>query len=193
MIGDKIKEARKNKNITQKDFANILNIPVSTLANYENNHREPNLEMIKKIAKALNISPDELITGKSLFDGSLGFMELSKLILNKSLESENPEIKYTLIEDVLNGILTVHQKNRPNFKTFEEYKKNISSYWEDVIVWYPINKINGFDLDTLEDNEITEVAMFLDLAFQTKILEIKNKRAKKNTFKKFFGDSKDDF
>lgn len=60
MLGDKIKQIRKDKHISQKDFAKILKIPASTLANYENNHRQPNIETLNKISNALGVSPVEL-------------------------------------------------------------------------------------------------------------------------------------
>ena len=56
MLGDKIKQIRKTKNISQREFAKILAIPVSTLANYENNHRQPNIETLNKISEALGVS-----------------------------------------------------------------------------------------------------------------------------------------
>lgn len=60
-IGDKIKNLRIQKKISQKDFAKKLDIPVSTLANYENNHREPKLETLSNIATALDISLSVLL------------------------------------------------------------------------------------------------------------------------------------
>ena len=60
MIGNNIKKIRKSKNMSQKDFANLLKIPVSTLANYENNHREPNIETLNKIAEVLGVTINEL-------------------------------------------------------------------------------------------------------------------------------------
>lgn len=60
-IGDNIKSTRLQKKISQKDFAKILDIPVSTLANYENNHREPGLEILDKISTALGVPLDDLI------------------------------------------------------------------------------------------------------------------------------------
>ncbi|MDF2881535.1 MAG: hypothetical protein K0R54_2092 [Clostridiaceae bacterium] len=61
-LGERIKKARKSKGLRQEEFARILEIPVSTLANYENNHREPRVEMLIKIAEALNIPIGGLIT-----------------------------------------------------------------------------------------------------------------------------------
>ena len=60
-IGDIIKLLRKEKGFTQKTFASEINIPRTTYANYEANKREPSIEMLKKIAKALEVPLDILI------------------------------------------------------------------------------------------------------------------------------------
>ncbi len=60
-IGTKIKELRKSKNIKQKDLAAQLKIPISTLANYENNHREPTAEILESISNIFDTTPLQLI------------------------------------------------------------------------------------------------------------------------------------
>lgn len=75
MIGNNIKKIRKTKQISQKDFAELLKIPVSTLANYENNHREPNIETLNKISQHLNI-PLKTLLADEIFE---------KEILNRSI------------------------------------------------------------------------------------------------------------
>lgn len=60
-IGANIKKIRLSKNINQKQFAKMLNIPISTLANYENNHRKPNIDILKKMSALLNISVNEIL------------------------------------------------------------------------------------------------------------------------------------
>lgn len=87
-LGDNIKKNRLNKGISQKDFAKLLNIPVSTLANYENNHREPKTEMLKKIAKALDVSLLSLVESEEID------IEEKRL---KKLENEVPEADRNLI------------------------------------------------------------------------------------------------
>lgn len=62
-IGDRIKNLRKKEGLTQKDMAQILKIPYSTYSNYENNNREPNKELLEKIADVLHVSIDFLIYG----------------------------------------------------------------------------------------------------------------------------------
>lgn len=63
-IGNRIKNLRIEKGISQKDMAEKLNIPRSTYSNYENDNREPSGEMLNKIATALNVPISDLINNK---------------------------------------------------------------------------------------------------------------------------------
>lgn len=60
-IGSKIKKARVSKGIRQKDMARKLGLSVSTYSNYENNYREPKLDIVEKICNALDMTIDELM------------------------------------------------------------------------------------------------------------------------------------
>ena len=61
-IGQKIKEARKNKNMTQEELGNIVGVQKSAIAKYESG-RVVNIKRstLQKIASALNIRPSELV------------------------------------------------------------------------------------------------------------------------------------
>ena len=65
MLGDKLKELRIKKappkGITQEAVANALGIPRGTYAHYELNKREPDTDMIKKLAEFFGVSTDELL------------------------------------------------------------------------------------------------------------------------------------
>lgn len=82
-IGENIKKYRKALNISQKDLANKLNMPISTLANYENDHREPNIETLNKIASILGITINDMVRNeeKTSNKNSIGirFLDRSKL------------------------------------------------------------------------------------------------------------------
>lgn len=54
----RIKELREINDIQQKELAAELNIPASTLSQYETGKREPNIEIVKKIANFFNVSTD---------------------------------------------------------------------------------------------------------------------------------------
>ena len=94
-IGTKIKEVRKKKGIKQKEMAKKLDIPVSTYANYENNHREPSTEMLDAIADVLGVSVSELLG----FDSFNSFINYLKSI-GYTVEIE-PEVLEWHYEDVV--------------------------------------------------------------------------------------------
>jgi transcriptional regulator with XRE-family HTH domain len=58
-IGENIKKYRIVKHMTQKELAEKANISRSYLADVENNRYNPSVEVLKSIAKALNISVDK--------------------------------------------------------------------------------------------------------------------------------------
>ena len=60
-IGSRIRSIRKNKGFTQIEVAHKANIAVNSLRNYESNKRQPNMEQLRAIANALDISLSELI------------------------------------------------------------------------------------------------------------------------------------
>ena len=60
-IGIRIKELRKSRNLTQRAFAERLNITKSTVAAYENGSRLPSYDVLLKIADAFHVTTDTLL------------------------------------------------------------------------------------------------------------------------------------
>lgn len=60
-LGEKIKNLRKDNNMTQSDLGKILNIAKSTISQYENNINTPDINMLKKISKVFDVSLDYLV------------------------------------------------------------------------------------------------------------------------------------
>ena len=60
-FGSRLKKARKDKNITQKELARVLGVAQSAIANYENNTRFPGLDILREISDFLNVSLDHLL------------------------------------------------------------------------------------------------------------------------------------
>lgn len=67
-IGSNIKFYRKNQNLTQKELATIVEVTDATINRYEQGQREPNLQMINKIAEALNVCANDLIADENTID-----------------------------------------------------------------------------------------------------------------------------
>lgn len=59
-----LKEIRISKGLSQKETADLLGVSFRTYQNWElldNNHREPDLGMLCKISKTLDVSIDYLL------------------------------------------------------------------------------------------------------------------------------------
>ena len=83
-IGSKIKQARICKGIRQKDMAEKLGLSISTYSNYENNHREPEFDTIKKACCILGMTIDELISNQPKIGG---WIPCSERLPEESLNS----------------------------------------------------------------------------------------------------------
>ena len=62
MLGDKIREIRLAKKISQVELAKILNVTKQSVSNWENENIQPSIEMLSKIADAFNVSTDFLLS-----------------------------------------------------------------------------------------------------------------------------------
>lgn len=60
-IGERIRQIRKEKNITQEELASKLNVKRSVVSKYENGIIGMRLETIKKIAEALGVHEAEIL------------------------------------------------------------------------------------------------------------------------------------
>ena len=61
MFGKRIKELREDKDLTQKEFSNILGISYRTLQSYESEAREPNITMLNNMADFFGVSTDYIL------------------------------------------------------------------------------------------------------------------------------------
>lgn len=60
--GERIKQARKNAGLSQKELGKKLGISPVMISQYENGIRNPKLESLQKIADALNVLMSDLLT-----------------------------------------------------------------------------------------------------------------------------------
>lgn len=60
-FNENLKEARLKSGLSQKDLSENIGVAKSTYSLYESGKREPNVDTIKKIASALNVSADTLL------------------------------------------------------------------------------------------------------------------------------------
>lgn len=61
MYGQKIRELRQEKNLTQLQLAEMLDTTASTVGKYEREFLQPNVDMIAKLCKIFDVSADYLL------------------------------------------------------------------------------------------------------------------------------------
>jgi transcriptional regulator with XRE-family HTH domain len=91
-IGQKITELRKQKDLSQTDFAKTVGVSREMIGRYERGEVMPSIEVAKKIADALDISLDYLAG-----DAKKAAMDKQTIKLIHDIEDLEPSIRDKLI------------------------------------------------------------------------------------------------
>jgi transcriptional regulator with XRE-family HTH domain len=62
-IGDRLRDLRVRRALTQEELADKADLGTNTVARLERNETEPHMSTLRKLAKALDIDPAELVGG----------------------------------------------------------------------------------------------------------------------------------
>jgi SOS-response transcriptional repressor LexA len=100
-IGERIKSRREGLKLSQQALAAMCGWENATrISNYENNYREPTLQDIMLLAKALDIAPNALAFGDNYASKELPQPKVSGLpILDWSMAVNWPENKKDILEE----------------------------------------------------------------------------------------------
>lgn len=63
VIGRRIRQRRQEKNLKQKDIAELLDVSNNHISSIENGKVVPSLEMLMNLCNLLEVSPDYLLIG----------------------------------------------------------------------------------------------------------------------------------
>ena len=74
IISERIFKIIKEKNITQAEFAKRVGIATSTVSEWKKKKTNPSADKIMDICVALDVTPDELLTGRGI-DEEKGFAD----------------------------------------------------------------------------------------------------------------------
>lgn len=61
MFGDRLKELRKERNLTQEEIGELCAVGKTTISNWENNITQPPFEIVKKLAHYFGVTIDYLL------------------------------------------------------------------------------------------------------------------------------------
>lgn len=64
-IGKRIAQLRKEKNFTQEDLAQMMEVSAQAVSKWENDLTCPDISSLPKLAKILDVTVDELLSGKA--------------------------------------------------------------------------------------------------------------------------------
>lgn len=84
-LGTTLSHLRKKHKQSQRDFASFLGVSSGAVAMWETNKRQPDLEMIKKIAQYYNVSIDYLLDNKPTQSTSS-----QKILIKESSHNSSP-------------------------------------------------------------------------------------------------------
>ena len=94
IISERIIKVLKERNMTQAEFAKQVGISTSTISEWKKRKTNPTVEKIMDICNVLQITPEQLLTGKGIED-------------EEEIAATSPESKFTpgdvqMIEDYHN-------------------------------------------------------------------------------------------
>lgn len=155
-IGENIRKIRKAKGMTMKELGQKIDISEQGVGNYERGDRQPNIDILIKISKALD-TPIAYI----LFDS----------------DSENTIDDYEIIqlmESLKQHGIDMYQK--PSTERLSKYHKKLHGAIFDMLKNEVLQNEFDYEYDDLWSDEIGTLTAFILDMLELKINEIKYKR-----------------
>ena len=97
-IGERVKELRKQVNLTQQAFADRLNLKRNTVGSYEVNEVEPSDRTISDICREFNVNETWLRTGEGEMFNQITRSEKITSFLTEITEDEGDDFKRRFVE-----------------------------------------------------------------------------------------------
>ena len=107
-LGERIKDLRKQKNMSQSELADKVGISYAQIGRYETKGAQPPAETLKKIADALRVSPDFLIYGTSDEKAKTKLTDADLINQFKAIENMDDEDK-NVIKKLIDAFITKKQ------------------------------------------------------------------------------------
>ena len=77
-LGKRIAMLRKQRELKQDDLAQMLNVSAQAVSKWENDQTCPDIGLLPLLAKILNVSVDELLTGESRMQNSVQMVPVAE-------------------------------------------------------------------------------------------------------------------
>lgn len=133
MLGNRLKKLREDKGLKQDELAKELSVSPSAIGMYERDSREPNNELIIKIANFFNVSTDYLM-GISEYKNEQDYVEKNHDFIGENLSfypkllDQYPNFK---AEDIASAMIHFHH-----------LKQDATEYMEEKLAFLPLEVRN---------------------------------------------------
>lgn len=178
-IGKRIKEIRESISMTQSELADKLDLSVHTVSKYEQGQRKPKLDMIQKIAKALEVSVNELLGIDTAFSPTQGEL-LQTLIVNKSDERMREYVENTLSAydflDIVNSSNLSDSNKSAAVMAFNEIKYSAHHKDDMINTFLRLCELLSLDVQQINRNLLLDcIDSPIFKAFLNGIIEVSTK------------------
>lgn len=103
-FADRLLSARKAKNISQQALAKLAKVHFTNVGKYERGEAVPSADVLNRVAKALEVSPDFLLNG-TLGDKALDSIKDEELLIQFKKVEQLPNDKKKLVKEFLDAFI----------------------------------------------------------------------------------------
>lgn len=102
-FGDQLSKARKEKEFTQEELAEKLNLSRQTILRWEKNQVFPDISNLKAVAQVLDVSFDYLLGDSQAEKSPIAEMNLLVVLIGK-------EVRIVLYEEFIDNYIDIYDK-----------------------------------------------------------------------------------
>ena len=146
-IGEFISTCRKNKNLTQKELADLLHVTDRAISNWERGIRMPDVSFFRPLCEILDITINELLKGERIDkEDEISTSEEQLLDVLTSKEESRKKIiwMYIILVIILIGLLSLigilhYRGTYPNIELYQ-----IEAWHQDSDKEYTLDKVGSY-------------------------------------------------
>lgn len=113
MFNDRLKRLRESRGLTQKEISLKLEMPQRTYSSYENNEREPNSEILKKMSFFFGVTVDYLLGIENTNNNQLSSAENLHIQKYRTLDEYGKEAIDSLLDIEYTRCTAVIEEENP--------------------------------------------------------------------------------